>query len=198
MNHNPLGWIRSSPKSGLHVNGSSQLSAATSMPCASNFALARQPLGGFRFGALHAYRVWRAVRRPSAFGAKGRYFTMRDLGAEPVRSRPGLRTPRAPNRPSPAGGPLGRNGGGLGPGSRHPYSVINEQTRPGGSSLPSRLAAGQAGRLRRIRRDPPNRRLPATEDRRGPAGLSRSLQNWEIIPETRGCKTVRRVVCGPI
>jgi len=73
--------IRLSPKSGLHANGSSQPSAATSMPCASNFALVRQPLGGFRFGTLHAYRVWRAVRRRSGFGwyQSGRWAPMRQL-----------------------------------------------------------------------------------------------------------------------
>jgi len=81
MNHSPLGWIRLSPKSGLHANGSSQPSTATSMPCASNFALVRQPLGGFQFGTLHAYRVWRAVRWRSTFGwyQSGRWAPMRQL-----------------------------------------------------------------------------------------------------------------------
>ena len=36
----------------------------------------------------------------------------------------------------------------------------------------------------------------AAEDKRGPAGLSRSLQNWEIVPETRGLQDAAAGVCG--
>jgi hypothetical protein len=83
---------------------------------------------------------------------------------------------------------FGRNGGVLGPGGRHSYSVVNEQAGPKAPASradwqPDRPAASDVyGGTRQIVAS------PATEDRRGPAGLSRSLQNWEIIPETRGAQ----------
>jgi hypothetical protein len=55
----------------LRVNGSSQPSTATSTPCASNCALARQPLEEFRFGTLPAHCGRRQGKR-SAFGLQQR------------------------------------------------------------------------------------------------------------------------------
>jgi hypothetical protein len=55
---------------------------------------------------------------------------MRHPGAEPVRSAPAFAHLEHRTAPSPAGGPLGRNGGSLGHGGRHPYSVVNEQVGP--------------------------------------------------------------------
>ncbi len=65
MSRRPRGLIRSSPRSELHANGSSQPSAGTSTSCASNCALAKQPLGGFQCGTRHAHPVRRMVRRLS-------------------------------------------------------------------------------------------------------------------------------------
>lgn len=80
MNHRARGLIRSSPRSELHENGSLQPSAETSTPCASNYALARQPLEGFQFGTLHAHRARRPVGRRSALGSQ-------QSGRQPQRSR---------------------------------------------------------------------------------------------------------------
>jgi hypothetical protein len=117
---------------------------------------------------------------------------MRHPGAEPVRSAPAFAHLRHRTAPSPAGGPLGRNGGGLGPGGRHSYSVVNEQAGPEAPASradwqPDRPATSDVyGRTRQAVN------FQAAEDKRGPAGLSRSLQNSEIIPETRGCETLGR------
>lgn len=55
---------------------------------------------------------------------------MRTLGAEPCGVAPAFAHLGHRTAPSPAGGPLGRNGGGLGHGGRRSYSVVNEQTGP--------------------------------------------------------------------